>query len=319
MRYLDSFYHTAPPYQRAWYAPANSALALDAGGSAAMNFCGVAGQPVQPMARVVSDNLDSQANTWYIDWDGDRAVDNPSAAQDVNLDGVLNQTFSGYNDWEHVRLDQISANGLTGGNEDYLILFGSIAGDDPWALAGDDPFALAGDDPFALAGDDPFALAGDDPFALAGDDPFALAGDDPFALAGDVTPEPTYAGAKGLGRTAPDSVTACIVGSPGCISAAQFTPNYHRIAVSFDTTGIVGHVDHYLVQRKRADIPGGAWEDIAGTDALTTNVIIDTAVLPKLQFTYRVRADFDDPSGHSAWAYLPAPITAVNDAARSAG
>jgi len=278
---FDGAYTTAPLYQRAWYAPANSALALDAGGSAATNFCGVAGQPVQPMARVVSDNLDSQANTWYIDWDGDRAVDNPSAAQDVNLDGVLNQTFSGYNDWEHVRLDQISANGLTGGNEDYLILFGSIAGDDPWALAGDDPFALAGDDPFALAGD--------------------------------VTPEPTYAGAKGLGRTAPDSVRACIVGSPGCISAAPFTPNYHRIAVSFDATGIVGHIDHYQVQRKRADTPGGAWEDVEGTNALTTNVIIDPAVLPKLAFTYRVMAHFDDPTGHSAWAYLPVPITAVND------
>ena len=338
---LDGAYFTTPSYQRAWYAPADSALASDEGVQAATRFCSGqqfgSGQPAHQMARVVSDTVNQQTGEWSIDWNGDKQVDPAPADQDSNFDGALGQPFSGFNDWANIRLDQISANGLGGGSEDFM-LFSAVAADDLVTLGGDDLVTLGGDDLIVMAGDDLVSFGGDDLLVLAGDDLLVLAGDDDLinyagddlvslggddlvtlggddliVMAGDVQPEPTYAGAKGLGRTAPHGVTACIVGSTGCISAAQFTPNYHRIAVSFNTTAIVGHIEHYQVQRKRADSPGGAWEDVVGTNALRTNVIIDPAVLPTLDFTYRVRAHFNDPAAHSAWAYLPAPIHAVND------
>ena len=48
-------------------------------------------------------------------------------------------------------------------------------------------------------------------------------------------------------------------------------------------------------------------------EATTANYLVDAAVLPKLGFTYRVRAHFDDPPATSGWAYLRVPIEAVND------
>ena len=112
----------------------------------------------------------------YIDWDGDGQPDNPSPAQDVNFDGLgqslppwYSDTFTGYNDWTNIRLDQISANGLKGGLEDLIFL-----DDDFITLAGDDEFiSLTGDDEYiSLTGDDEFiSLTGDDEYiGLTGDD-----------------------------------------------------------------------------------------------------------------------------------------------------
>ena len=179
------------------------------------------------MARVVSDTINQQTGEWSIDWDGDQQVGQAPANQDSNFDGALSQPFSGFNDWANIRLDQISANGLGGGSEDFM-LFSAVAADDLVTLGGDDLVTLGGDDLVVMAGDDLVSFGGDDLLVLAGDDLLVLAGDDDLinfagddlvslggddlvtlggddliVMAGDVQPEPTYAGAKGLGRTAP--------------------------------------------------------------------------------------------------------------------
>ena len=225
------------------------------------------------MARVVSDTINQQTGEWSIDWDGDKQVDQAPADQDANFDGALGQPFSGFNDWGNIRLDQISANGLGGGSEDFMLFSSAVSSDDLVTLGGDDLVTLGGDDLVTLGGDDLVTLGGDDLLVLAGDDLLVLAGDDDLitlggddlvtlggddliVMAGDVQPEPTYAGAKGLGRTAPYGVTACIVGTTNCFQdQAEFTPSFHRVAVSWDPA-IVGHIDPnqgYEVQRKRAD------------------------------------------------------------------
>ena len=171
------------------------------------------------MARVVSDTINQQTGEWSIDWDGDKQVDQAPPDQDSNFDGALSQPFSGFNDWGNIRLDQISANGLGGGSEDFM-LFSAVAADDLVTLGGDDLVTLGGDDLIAMAGDDLVSLGGDDLLVLAGDDLLVLAGDDDLinfagddlvslggddlvtlggddliVMAGDVQPEPTYAGA----------------------------------------------------------------------------------------------------------------------------
>ncbi len=137
-----------------------------------------------------------------------------------------------------------------------------------------------------------------------------MGGDDLIVMAGDVQPEPTYAGAKGLGRTAPYGVTACIVGTTNCFQdQAEFTPSFHRVAVSWDPA-IVGHIDPnqgYEVQRKRADVPNSNYVAVGTT---TANYLVDAAVLPKLDFTYRVRAHFDDPVATSGWAFSVGSVRA---------
>jgi hypothetical protein len=327
---------SAPAYQRAWYAPANSPLALLEGVEAATRFCtGVpfgSGQPTQQMARVLSDPTTYTAQSgWKIDWDGGGEAVQP---QDANFDGSAS-SFVGFNDWANIRLNQISAGGLGGGTEDFVLvanpaadeLFGlggddlfGLGGDELFVLGGDDLFGLGGDDLFGLGGDELFGLGGDGLFALGGDDLFGLGGDDLFGLGGDAQPEPTYAGAKGLGRTEPSELSACTlrapneVGANGCSdeTAQPFTPQYHRVRVSW-TAATVGHLDPnlgYEVQRKRADIQNGTWEAVGST---TTNHIVDSAILPRLLFVYRVRAHFDDPTGASAWSYLRIPFEAQND------
>jgi hypothetical protein len=198
---------TTPPYRRAWYAPFYklggdgnplidpnthlkiiSPLVASQGAAKATRFCGKkfgAGDPLTEMARVESP---SDAQTWgYIDWDGDGQPDNPlSPAQDVNFDGLgqslppsYSDSFTGYNDWANIRLDQISANGLKGGLEDLVFLddeFISLTGDDEFiSLTGDDEYiSLTGDDEFiSLTGDDEFiSLTGDDEYInLTGDEP----------------------------------------------------------------------------------------------------------------------------------------------------
>ncbi len=209
---------TTPPYRRAWYAPFYlldgngnptntdiSPLVASQGAAKATRFCGKkfgTGDPLTEMARVVSPSFDAQTGS-YIDWNGDGGQpDNPSPAQDVNFDGLgqslppsYSDTFTGYDDWANIRLDQISANGLKGGLEDLIFLddeFISLTGDDEFiSLTGDDEYiSLTGDDEFiSLTGDDEFiSLTGDDEYInLTGDDEYInLTGDD----------ENTYKGIK---------------------------------------------------------------------------------------------------------------------------
>ncbi len=97
---------------------------------------------------------------------------------------------------------------------------------------------------------------------------------------------------------------------PDLSGVQPFTPQYHRVAVGWRPT-TVGHVNHYQVQRKRADAPDSSYADVGDTGS--DNFIIDGDVLPKLAFTYRVRAHLDDPAAMSPWSYMPVTIEARND------
>jgi hypothetical protein len=186
-------------------------------------------------------------------------------------------------------------------------------------IGGDDLAMLIGGDDFVslIGADDLAMLIGSDDFvSLIGGDDLAMliGGDDLAMLIGSDQPELTYNNAKGLGRSAPYELTACIAGTQGCfISAQAFTPEFHRNAVRWEPS-IVGHVAFYQVQRKRTDAPNSAFQDV-GTS--TSNFFIDDEELPPLSFTYRVQAHFDDPTPPepaaptSPWSDT-VTITAVN-------
>jgi hypothetical protein len=289
---------TSEHYRAAWFAPASSDLATAQEAVAAARFCsGVRfgpGEPAEPMARVESDTFD---DNWYIDWDGDQET--AAAAQDANFDGSLSTTLSPYNDWANIRLNQISANGITGGSDDFVFMVGSdelaaiigsddfvsiigsdelaaiIGGDDLVAMIGGDElaFMIGSDDFVSLIGSDDFVsiIGGDDlSFIIGGDDfTFIIGGDDLAAIIGgddlaaiigsDDQEEITYRGAQDAARGAPYELTACIVGEADCVTAQPYTPEYHRTRIGW-TASTVGHVDHYQVQRKRTGAPDASYE-----------------------------------------------------------
>ena len=248
---------TSPPYKRAWYAPFYK---LDAFGnpvdgnpnlpgvqkvisplvdrlgiaSPSTKLCGRKfgdGEPSTEMVRVTSELPFSQ-NGWKIDWDADDVDDTPTfPAQDVNFDGkkdadnLYSDSFTGYNDWANIRLDQISAGGLTSGFEDIVFLDDTFVG-----IGGDDEFAgIGGDDSYVgIGGDDGYiGIGGDDGYInIGGDDGYInIGGDDDFTgIGGD--DEPGY---KSGDPTAPYEVSACIVGDTCFQNQQPFTP---------DTTGL---------------------------------------------------------------------------------
>jgi hypothetical protein len=97
-----------PPakYRSVWFTPVESALAASQGARAARRYCNGAifevGAPPDPlMARVqATSTVDA------INWDG--ADGTPGASLDVNFDGAGGE-LDGFDDWSHVRLDQIAA------------------------------------------------------------------------------------------------------------------------------------------------------------------------------------------------------------------
>jgi hypothetical protein len=117
-------------YRPAWFAPADSPLAIWLGASPAKRYCSGArfedvGAPAQPMARV--QTLDDQ--DWTIDWDGD-ANTLTAQNQDVNFDSDNGQVLAGHDDWSNMRLDQIGASRnamlvAAGSGNELLLDFGS--------------------------------------------------------------------------------------------------------------------------------------------------------------------------------------------------
>ena len=96
-----------PKYRAAWFAPLDSALAT--GGTAAKRFCNGAtfdpDAPPAPTARVLASSTSA-----LLHWDGD-SVHGPGGHLtnlDINFDGTETELV-GFNDWNNVRLNQISA------------------------------------------------------------------------------------------------------------------------------------------------------------------------------------------------------------------
>jgi hypothetical protein len=361
----DADFQSTPLYRPAWFAPfylldASGNPVLDQNGNpivsplvasqavpAAQRFCSGRrfgpGEPVMPMARVVSATL--AGNHWNVDWNGDGGLD-ASNAQDATFDGTPGEVFPGYDDWLNIRLDQISANGITGGSDDFVFFVGSddlisfvgsddfaylIGSDDLNFLIGSDELAsligsdelvmmIGSDDLASLIGSDDLAslIGSDDLAVLIGSDDLAvfIGSDDLAVLIGSDQEEVTYR--AGLdSRAPPYELTGCVIGTAGCVQASPTTP-LHRVALDW-TAANVGHVVAYHVERKRGNASSSnPYVPIATSP---TNAYLDIEELPDgIPFTYRVRAEFDDPPScvaspgscpRSGWSD-PTTITAVN-------
>lgn len=92
----------AVPYKTAWYTPFGGV------GTAATRHCD--GSQITNGAQMI--RVDGTSVAGGIDWDGDGSVENGTVAGDINFNGV-DETgaapLSGFNDWSHIRLNQVSA------------------------------------------------------------------------------------------------------------------------------------------------------------------------------------------------------------------
>jgi hypothetical protein len=299
-------------YRPAWYAPAGSTLATNLGVSAATRYCsGPKFDPSSPPAAMARVYTSLSADP--IDWNGDLDWTNAALMdQDVNFDGKLSDTFYGFNDWMNVRLQQLgSGTGVAlfaAADGTFTVSIGddeNAIGDDENAI-GDDGNAI-GDDLNAI-GDDENAI-GDDENAI-GDDENAI-GDDENAIG--APQELDDNSAKGLGRTAPYALKVCIIGEPGCVEVPPFDPQYHKRDTRWQPPSF-GHVVTNEISRKRGNANSTYLYSVIGMSSTTSSV--DTAQLPNLvEFTYRVRTEFDDETPHTFSGYSKAvTVTAVNDA-----
>ena len=339
----------APPeppaglYVPAWFAPADSPLAVALSASAASRFCDGSKfgtpEPAPKMARVHAADTFSPIN-----WSGDPSTSATAGAQNVNFDGTSDgsQTFSsalrGFNDWANIRLDQIGAGRRAVkfqdgdfadfGSGDFTDFgsgdftdFGSgdftDFGSGDFIDVGSGVFLNSAGD-FVDFGSGDFADFGSGDFADFGSGDFADFGSGDFLDFGTdtVRQELTFEGANGVAKSAPYALTACIVGRDAeCTAAEPFSPQYHRVEVRFQSS-TAGHVFQYEFQRKKGDATStDPYGDPVGT-ASTTKSFIDLTGLPDGQaFTYEVRTEFDDETEHTfgPWS-KPVTIVAVNDA-----
>jgi hypothetical protein len=316
-----------PVYRSAWYAPASSALASSLGVSAAKRYChGVRFDttlPPPPMARVFTQSVADA-----IDWNGDLVLSG-SDPQDVNFDGSASGALQGFDDWSSLRLDQIAAGRRAVKFQDSEVLdFGSgdfvDFGSGDFVDFGSGDFVDFGSGDFVdfgsgvyldqASGD--FVDFGSGDFVDFGSGDFVDFGSGDFVDFGSGSGrlDLDYDTARGLGRTAPSKLAACVIGrDAGCANAPPFTPNYHRVQLEWRSP-TVGHVFVYHVERKRG-APGSSFPWIPiGTSASLS--YIATEQLPDgMLFSYRVSAEFDDESPHTFSASSQAAIvTAANDA-----
>jgi VCBS repeat-containing protein len=321
-------------YIPAWFAPAGSPLAVAQGDSASTRFCDGSkfdpAAPPAPTARVHAANTVSSIN-----WDGDPATLSTPGPQNVNFDGTsdgvqtLSSALYGFNDWANIRFDQISAgrNAVKFQNGDFLdfgsgdfLDFGSgdflDFGSGDFLDFGSGDFLDFGSGVFLDSSSGDFLDFGSGDFLDFGSGDFLDFGSGDFLDFGSGTErqELDYDAARGLAKSAPYGLTACIVGrDAGCTPAAPFSAQYHKVEVRLKTS-TVGHVFQYVFQRKKGNAASADTFVPAGTSP--TQSFIDPTELPNgVEFTYRARAEFDNETPHtfSGWSQ-PVTITAVNDA-----
>ncbi|MGH9411254.1 MAG: Ig-like domain-containing protein [Vicinamibacterales bacterium] len=315
-----------PEYVPVWYAPASSPLAGILGVSAATRFCnGALFSAVPGPGHIAMARVYASSTAAPIDWNGNGIVD-AAGPQNVNYDGtadgmdVFSDALAGFDDWANLRLDQIgggrnetrysagsaaSGDFLDFGSGDFLdiasgdyIDFGSgdfldIGAGDFLDLGSGDFLDIASGD-FLDIGSGDFLDIGSGDFLDIGAGDFLDFGSGDFLDigAGSESQELDYTVARALGRAAPYGLTACVIGTNDCTSASPFDPQYHRVALHWNRPTF-GHVRDYLVSRKTGDASSNAPYEQVGTSQTTS--FIDSEELPDgLQFTYLVKAEFDD-------------------------
>jgi len=299
-----------PAYRPVWYAPAGSLLATTLGVPIATRYCnGLKFDPTSPppsMARVYS-TLSADP----IDWNGDASTGNTAnPSQDVNFDASLSSALRGFDDWANLRLDQISAGlkvatlqNAQGGINNFEGGFGNFEGGLNNFEGGLNNFEGG------------FGNFEGGINNFEGGLTNFEGGFTNFEGAQELEVE----AAKGLGRSTPYALKACIVGNPDCLSAPPFDPLYHGRFVGWQGATF-GHVSFYHVSRKRGT-PSSSYSYGPPVPISTspTTSFVDTEQLPDGQlpngvlFSYRVRAEYDDPHEFSGFS-KPVTIAAVNNA-----
>jgi hypothetical protein len=126
--------------------------------------------------------------------------------------------------------------------------------------------------------------------------------------------ELTFTHANEMGKSRPYQLTVCVIGNPGCSTAAPFDPNYHRVEGHFSAPPF-GGFSSYQVQRKRAGAADSTFVTVGGTTSANTFVdsteLADSVFNSGLQYVYRVRGLATD--GNSEWSRPSAPISPVNN------
>jgi hypothetical protein len=362
----DSAFAPTPTYQPTWFAPSTSALATLVGASQASRSCnGVKVTeltvPDPQLARVWAP-VPSPALDWNVavDWLGDDPS-NPTGSgfvANVNFDAVFNggQTFSdalsGWNDWANIRLNQLGAAHGVGRSvvgPQFDASSGDLAFDCPGCgdLAFDCPgcgevaFDCPGCGDLAYdcpgCGDVAFDCPGCGDLAYdcpgCGEVAFDCpgCGDLAFDCPGCGGPRDIdFTTAKGMGKAAPPSFKACILGAvasaqgcrgawtgnDGVMHASQPSPGdpmYHRVYTTWKIPS-VDTAKNYVVYRQRGATISANWKNTAvqvGSPTITSAV--DTEELPNgLSFTYFAVAVYDGgPSGVSAFRLI---ANIINDA-----
>jgi hypothetical protein len=315
----------ASNYRPAWYAPAGSALAAELGISPATRYCSGfqfdAANPPFPMARVTAKTAEAP-----IDWNGDGLVNVAVAGQDINFDKFLTAQ-NGFDDWANLRLDQLGSSRravkfqggdfLDFGSGDFLD-FGSgdflDFGSGDFLDFGSGDFLDFGSGAIFDQDSGDFLDFGSGDFLDFGSGDFLDFGSGDFLDfgSGSERQELDFEFAKELGRGFPIALTACIVGrDPDCSVAAPFDPAYDKIEVGWQPPSF-GKVWTYEVSRKRG--PASSVEPYAPV-ATTPALRWTDGELPNgVQFTYRVRVEFDETP--RVWGPYSDSITetAVNEA-----
>ena len=311
-------------YQPTWFAPFASPLAITEGAQSATRFCdgtrfGTT-KPEPMMARVQSPD-----NTWAIHWNGDQPA--ALSPDNVNFDAVFGSTqqmfssaMKGFDDWGHLKLNQIGGGRIavkfqSGDFADYGSGDFTDFGSGDFTDYGSGDFTDFGSGDFTDFGSGVFLQGSSGDFVDFGSGDFTDFGSGDFLDygSGSERQELDYETAKGLSKSNPYGLTACIVGQGAdCTPAAPFSPQYHRVQLDYNSPTF-GQVAQYIIERQLVDPPNSYPWVPAGTS--TTRRFIDPAELKNgAKYTYHVRAQFDDDS-LSAWSLpLNPPITAVNDA-----
>jgi hypothetical protein len=302
-------------FRPAWFAPANSPLATSLGVPAATRFCnGLKFDPNAPPASMARVYTDLSAD--LINWDGYPNTNTALPQQDINFDSTLSNTLSGFNDWANVRLNQTAVTSLKvsgdtvviGSGPDYLGFGPDGLGFGPDGL-GFGPEGLGfGPDGLGFGPDGlgfgPEGLGFGPDMLGFGPDGLGFANEQDLSLEG----------ARGFGRSAPWGLKVCIITSnSSCSSAAPFDPQYHKRALTWQAPTF-GHTFLYHISRKRGGVTSTYPYVLIGTSSTTS--FVDIEQLPDgMQFTYKVRAEFDDETPHPFSGFSkPVTITAVNDA-----
>jgi hypothetical protein len=122
----------------------------------------------------------------------------------------------------------------------------------------------------------------------------------------------TLEGASGSGRPRPFHLIACVTGrDTGCAAGRPANPANHRIKLTWEASNFGTAL--YLIERKRGNATSTYSFTQVGT--ATGNYFVDVETPNTIEFTYRVRAQFDDAGtpAYSEYSNL-ATTTSLNEA-----